>query len=85
MKVLWFDSKKPVQNGCYLNGEEIIYVLRAMRKKSLHVNGANILGTHNYENVMAAVAMTISHRRTDGCHRKTLREFPGSRAQNRIS
>ena len=25
MKVLWFDSKKPVQNGCYLNGEKIIY------------------------------------------------------------
>ena len=51
MKVLWFDSKKPVQNGCYLNGEKIIYVSEGKEEEVIDVNELNILGTHNYENV----------------------------------
>ena len=75
MKVLWFDSKKPVQNGCYLNGEKIIYVSEGKEEEVIDVNELNILGTHNYENVMAAVAMTISIGEPMDVIVKTLREF----------
>lgn len=75
MKVLWFDSKKPVQNGCYLNGEKIIYVSEGKEEEVIDVNELNILGTHNYENVMAAVAMTISIGVPMDVIVKTLREF----------
>ena len=75
MKVLWFDSKKPVQNGCYLNGEKIIYVSEGKEEEVIDVNELNILGTHNYENVMAAVAMTISIGVPLDVIVKTLREF----------
>lgn len=70
MKVLWFDSKKPVQNGCYLNGEKIIYVSEGKEEEVIDVNELNILGTHNYENVMAAVAHDHKYRSTAGCHCK---------------
>ena len=75
MKVLWFDSKKPVQNGCYLNGEKIIYASEGKEEEVIDVNELNILGTHNYENVMAAVAMTISIGVPMDVIVKTLREF----------
>lgn len=75
MKVLWFDSKQPVQNGCYLKGEKILYVCEGKEEEVIDVNELNILGTHNYENVMAAVAMTISIGVPMDVIVKTLREF----------
>ena len=49
--------------------------LRAKTEEVIDVNELNILGTHNYENVMAAVAMTISIGVPLDVIVKTLREF----------
>lgn len=57
------------------NGEKIIYVSEGKEEEVIDVNELNILGTHNYENVMAAVAMTISIGVPLDVIVKTLREF----------
>ncbi len=61
-KVLFFSSKRKLEQGLYLEGEDIFYA-PGKGEETIHVinvNDLNILGTHNYENVMAAVAMSVS-------------------------
>jgi UDP-N-acetylmuramoylalanine--D-glutamate ligase len=61
--VLYFSSKRKLLKGLYLDGEEIYYASGkdgAPAVKVIHVNELNILGKHNYENVMAAVGMAVS-------------------------
>lgn len=58
--VLFFSSKRKLARGLYLEGEEIFYTDGKETVKIIHVNELNILGTHNYENVMAAVGMALS-------------------------
>ena len=77
MKVLWFDSKKPVQNGCYLNGEKIIYVSEGKEEEVIDVNELNILGTHNYENVMAASGTALCMGAPIDVVQRVLKEFWG--------
>ncbi len=61
-KVLFFSSKRKLEQGLYLEGEDIFYA-PGKGGETIHVinvNDLNILGAHNYENVMAAVAMSVS-------------------------
>ena len=44
----------------YLDGEDIFYADGTTDTKVINVNELNILGKHNYENVMAAVGMSVS-------------------------
>lgn len=59
-KVLFFSSKRVLERGLYLKGEEIFFSDGKETKLVIHVNELNILGTHNYENVMAACGMALS-------------------------
>ena len=58
--VLYFSSRQKLDRGLYLDGEDIYYADGENTTKVINVNELNILGTHNYENVMAAAA--ICHR-----------------------
>lgn len=59
-KVLFFSSKRKLQQGLYLEGEDIYYAHGDVTEKVINVNELNILGKHNYENVMAATGMALS-------------------------
>ena len=58
--VVFFSSARVLKNGLYLQGEDIWYAHEGMIEKVINVNELNLLGRHNYENVMAAVAMSLS-------------------------
>ena len=59
-EVLYFSSKRKLKRGVYLDSGEIIIDLG--EKISLcSVDSLHILGTHNYENVMAAAAMAYAY------------------------
>lgn len=60
LQILYFSSKQKVQKGCYLQGEEIFYTDGTQDEFVVNVNDLNILGVHNYENVMAATAMSVA-------------------------
>lgn len=60
-KILYFSSLRKLDEGLYLDGDKIMYadgrdVIEVVRTDEL-----NILGRHNYENVMAAAAMALSY------------------------
>ena len=58
--VVWFSSARKLAEGFYLDGEEIFYVHDGNTEKVINVNDLNLLGRHNYENVMAATAMSVN-------------------------
>lgn len=58
-QVLFFSSKRKLERGLYLEGDEIIYADGENNARVINVNELNILGTHNYENVMAATGMAL--------------------------
>ena len=58
--VVWFSSARKLAEGFYLDGEEIFYAHDGNTEKGINVNDLNLLGRHNYENVMAATAMSVN-------------------------
>ena len=59
--VIWFSSKRPILDGYYYE-EGMIY--GPGETEIIAVKDLNILGMHNYENVMAAVAMAEAYGAT---------------------
>lgn len=55
--VVWFSSKRKPYKGAYLDGNNIRYTDGTQDRIMLNVHDMNLLGTHNYENVCAAIAI----------------------------
>lgn len=60
ISVLFFSSKRVLEEGVFLDGEEIVYQTKEGRKKVCEVSQLHLVGIHNVENVMAAVAIAFS-------------------------
>ncbi|MCI8326904.1 MAG: UDP-N-acetylmuramoyl-L-alanine--D-glutamate ligase [Lachnospiraceae bacterium] len=56
-RVVFFSSKRPLENGFFYEDETIYRVKNGERQKIIDTSRLQILGLHNYENTMAAVAM----------------------------
>ena len=75
-EVLYFSSKRKLKRGVYLDSGDIIIDLG--EKISLcSVDSLHILGTHNYENVMAAAAMAYAYGVPAEVIQKTVCQFRG--------
>ncbi len=75
-KVLYFSSKRKLDKGIYLEDGNIIYRNPDECLVS-NVKELKLLGVHNYENVMAAVAMAAAYGVPMDSIRKTIKEFAG--------
>ncbi|MEE3420427.1 MAG: UDP-N-acetylmuramoyl-L-alanine--D-glutamate ligase [Lachnospiraceae bacterium] len=58
--VFFFSSKRPLENGIFLDGDTIVVTRGGIHTDLLNVNDLLLLGTHNFENVMAAAAICYS-------------------------
>jgi UDP-N-acetylmuramoylalanine--D-glutamate ligase len=58
--VVFFSSRRVLAEGFYLEGDDIWYAHEGGRTHVIRVDELNLLGRHNYENVMAACAMAMS-------------------------
>ena len=56
-KVVFFSSASKLENGYYLADDEIMYAENGNASVVMNVHDMNLVGTCNYENVMAAIAM----------------------------
>lgn len=75
--VLYFSSQRVLDKGVYLKDGSIFYNSGKKEIKICHVEELKLLGTHNYENVMAAVAMAVSYGVPVDVIRKSVMEFQG--------
>lgn len=75
-QVLYFSSRRKLNRGVYLDGTQIICEI-GEKIPVCDVSELQILGTHNHENAMAAVAMAYAYGVPVDVIRKTLKEFAG--------
>ena len=59
-KVIFFSGRRELTEGYYFKNHEIIYAHNGEKNHICYDSDLNILGLHNMENVMAAVAITAS-------------------------
>ncbi len=74
-RVLFFSSARELPEGAYLKGEEIFLALDGTVTRVCSIQDLNLLGRHNYENVMAAVLMAVSSGIPMDSIRHSLSEF----------
>ncbi|WP_035773134.1 UDP-N-acetylmuramoyl-L-alanine--D-glutamate ligase [Butyrivibrio sp. VCD2006] len=58
--VVFFSSSQKLSDGFYLDGEDIMLAKDGDARKVMNVHEMNLVGTCNYENVMAAIAMGLA-------------------------
>ncbi|HWT74412.1 MAG TPA: UDP-N-acetylmuramoyl-L-alanine--D-glutamate ligase, partial [Mobilitalea sp.] len=58
-KVMFFSSRRVLEEGLYLEDEDIYYTYQNSTQLICNVGELHVLGKHNYENVMAAVGIAI--------------------------
>ena len=58
-QILWFSSVHKLSDGLYLEENKIFYAKAGEVTKICDVEELNIIGTHNYENAMAAIGAAI--------------------------
>ena len=58
--VVFFSSLTQLEEGVYLKGDKILYAHDGQVEDVIATDELNILGRHNHENVMAAVAISMN-------------------------
>ena len=72
--VFWFSSEHILERGIWLEGEQIYYC-DTEKIPVCTIHDMNLLGKHNYENVMAAIAITMHAGVPIDCIRQAIRDF----------
>ncbi len=57
-KVVFFSSRQKLKDGYFLDGDQICFAENGKAEPLLDVREMQLLGRHNYENVMAAIAIS---------------------------
>lgn len=74
-RVIFFSSARKLEEGIYLEGDNIVLAAQGEEILVTDVKDLKLLGLHNYENVMAAVAMGYSAGVPMESIRKTIQRF----------
>jgi len=74
-RVVWFSSTEKLEEGIYLEEGRIIWKEGGRTTDVIGTDELNLLGRHNHENVMAAVAISLKMGVPMETVRSVLREF----------
>lgn len=74
---IFFSRKNKLKKGVYLSGSMIKYVADNVEEDIVSTEDMHIFGNHNYENAMAAIALTIEAGVPVEIIRDTVRSFKG--------
>ncbi|MDL2217854.1 UDP-N-acetylmuramoyl-L-alanine--D-glutamate ligase [Christensenellaceae bacterium OttesenSCG-928-M15] len=76
-KVLYFSRREKVDEGVYVDGDEIRYAVNGKAGVLMKVNEVRIPGMHNLENAMLCAAIGLSQDIAPKTVAAALKEFPG--------
>jgi len=74
-KVLWFSGKEKLQDGYYLKGNQLVKAVNGADEVYLTTEETSLVGVCNYENILAAIAMTEAMGVPKEIILKTIRSF----------
>ena len=74
-QVIWFSGKRRLIKGLFLENNHIIYCSEGTDTIIIDVGEMNIIGVHNYENAMAAIACGLSMKVPLSSIQKALMNF----------
>ena len=75
LNVVYFSSRQELEKGYYLKGDTFVYIDGKKVTEIINVYELNILGRHNHENVMTAVAIAMNMDVPLATIQKVLKEF----------
>lgn len=58
-QVMFFSSTQVLEKGLYLDGDLFMYAHDGKKEELLNVHEQHLLGKHNYENIMAAIGISL--------------------------
>lgn len=73
--VIYFSSARKLENGYYLEGEDIFFAENGLGEKIMSIHEMNLVGMCNVENVMAAMAISRGMQVPMEVILKTIRTF----------
>lgn len=76
-KVIFFSGKDILDEGLFLEDDDIYYSCKNKTEHICNVNMLHVLGRHNHENIMAAVGIAVSVGVPMEVIRKTVQNFKG--------
>jgi UDP-N-acetylmuramoylalanine--D-glutamate ligase len=76
-RVYWFSRKQRLEHGAYVRGEEIVFRREGKEESVLPYRDIPLIGEHNLENVLAAVAATRLAGADAAAVAKGVRSFAG--------
>lgn len=74
-QVVYFSSARKLENGFYLEGEEIYRAQNGAAELVMNIHDMNLVGMCNVENVMAAIAISLAMKVPMDVILKTIKEF----------
>ena len=74
-KVVFFSSRSRLEEGLFLDGDMIVWRRNGKQEDVVNIHDLNLLGRHNYENVMAAAAIGLAMGVPLSSIRKTAEAF----------
>lgn len=74
-QVFWFSSRERLKEGFFLDGDNIVYADGTKEQILVNVKELQLLGRHNYENVMAAACIGLLMGVPFEKIRETVRKF----------
>jgi UDP-N-acetylmuramoylalanine--D-glutamate ligase len=76
-RILWFSMEAPVEEGAFLRNAELVARFDGREQKVTDVEKIPLLGRHNIENVLAAVAATLPLGLQVESYERAIAAFPG--------
>lgn len=74
-KVIYFSSRESLKDGMCMDGDMIVSMEKGKATEIIDIHELKLLGRHNYENVMAAVAISMKMGVPLDTIRRVLKEF----------
>lgn len=76
--VLWFSLMREVEQGAFLRGGTLVTRFEGVETEVMNISDIPLIGWHNVENVLAAVAATLPIELPTECYRPAVAGFPGA-------
>ncbi|MDE7299184.1 MAG: UDP-N-acetylmuramoyl-L-alanine--D-glutamate ligase, partial [Lachnospiraceae bacterium] len=74
-RTVWFSSRRRLSDGMFLDGKNIVHAEAGEETVVCSTDDLNIIGRHNHENAMAAIAAGLALGVPMDCIRRALRSF----------